>query len=357
MADRLDLTVDDGIELRAALRGPRLALGPRILREDRQPIDEETRARWDTWAAHAGGGLIPTPAPRSRRARRRKQQEWQTVHDHLISVTTMHERPVTRAREPQLDDLHLDRDTLRKDLKAEATAGVSAFDVITRSRLRRENHLHLDQAVEGRAAELREQHAQDRDDLQAWWEALRRNDPSTLRHRLHLAFAQHRFSAAVAGVVDDRVDLVVSVAKPAGLVGDREPTTERGGQRTLPKMTKERQHAVYEAAIGSGLLSTASEVFAVAPGVERVATAVLAPEHVGGPAILMLVEMTRDLVLPDGAEAAAISTVAEVEAAEPVAGGRVVVDRGDVSGALRHLDETHPDVAPVLEVVRIEAIA
>jgi hypothetical protein len=325
MADHLDFQVDPGIELRAALRGPRLSLGPRIDRVEpavsevadasgasgasgemaaSDASDEAASARRWSWAELAGGGLVPTPEPKGRRARRRKRQEWQTVHDHLVAVTTMHDRLVDHTREPVLEPTHADRDEVR-----------------------------------------------------ARWAALVRNEPTVVRERLATAFEAHRFSAAVASVHGDRADLVVPVAKPSALVGDREPTTETSGARTLPRMTKERRHQVYEAAIGSGLMSTAAEAFAVAPGLGRVAAAVVAPEQVGGPAVLLLVEVSRKLVLPDAADRAAIGSIGQVEEAEPSGLGRVVIDRGRVSGALRPLEPSHPDVSPILAVLTTQATA
>lgn len=356
MAERIGFVVDPGARLRAALRGPRLSLGPRIDRLDppgESSLPGSARDR-RSWAALAGGGLVPEPPVTGRRARRRKAQEWQTVHDHLERVQSAHRRPVSRAVRPNLETPEFDRDQIRDDLMEEATEGLGGLALLARARVRRATRPHLDAAAEEREQELRRSAAERQAALERWWSGLLHAEPAIVRERLHLAFEEHRFAAAVTSVEDDRAHLVVPVAKPSALVGDREPTTEPGGARTLPKMTKERRHEVYEAAIGSGLLSTAAEAFAVCPGLDRLTAAVIAPEHVGGPAALMIVEVARDLVLPDRAEHAAISRVSDVEQAEDAGLGRVVIDRGDVSGALRPLETSHPDVRPVLEVLETD---
>lgn len=354
MTDRIGFEVDPGIELRAALRGPRLSLGPRIDRVGPDGAPDPWAQHRAAWSAAAGGGLLPEPAPSGRRARRRKEQEWQTIHDHLVAVTTMHERPVARASTPAIPRPEIDRDEIRRALMAEATDGLSSLDLVGRSRVRKATRPYLDDAVEERVAELEAAADDEQRELRAWWQRLTANDPATVREHLTVCLERHRFAAAVATVESDRVHLVVPVAKPSALVGDREPTTEPGGHRTLPKMTKERRHEVYETAIGSGLASTFAEVFAVCPSIGRVACLVVAPEHVGGPAVLVGLEVTRGLVLPDPADRSAIDGVRDVEEAQPDGRGAVVIDRGDVSGALRPLDHEHPDVAGALAVLRTE---
>jgi hypothetical protein len=64
--------------------------------------------------------------------------------------------------------------------------------------------------------------------------------------------------------------------------------------------------------------------------------------------VLLLVEVARKRVHPAGADRSAIGSIGQVEEAEPSGLGRVVIDRGRVSGALRPLEPPHPDVAAIL---------
>jgi hypothetical protein len=141
------------------------------------------------------------------------------------------------------------------------------------------------------------------------------------------------------------------VLEPEHLIGIREPTVTDKGNLSLARMSKTRRHELYEAAISSAFVAAAAEAFARAPGIEVVDAAVVAPRHIGGPAVLMLVELPRVLVLPDGADRPASGDL--VRAAE--AGlATLVRDKGGRIGALRALDPNDPDVAMLLDVLDLE---
>ncbi len=99
------------------------------------------------------------------------------------------------------------------------------------------------------------------------------------------------------------------------------------------------------------MLAVAAETFAVAPGIMTVDLAVVAPGHLGGPAALMLAELPREAVLPDGADR---PVDGDLVAAAEAGRATLVRDKGSRVGALRPLDDDDPDVRALLDVLDAE---
>jgi hypothetical protein len=205
-------------------------------------------------------------------------------------------------------------------------------------------------AALGVAAEterVRAQHAAD-----AWWERLVANDPEVVADHLERALVDHVLPATVTAIEGGRAHLAIGVEPPEKLIGTREPTVTEAGNLSLRRMTKTRRHELYRAAIGSTVLAVAAEAFAVAPGLVAVEVAVLEPQHLGGPAVLLLAHLPRETVLPDGADRPAVD---DLWTAGETGRATVVIDRGGRIGALRPLEPKEvPEVAMLLDVLDVE---
>jgi hypothetical protein len=116
-------------------------------------------------------------------------------------------------------------------------------------------------------------------------------------------------------------------------------------------MSKTRRHDLYIQAIGSAILAVAAETFAVVPGIERVAVAVVEPAYPAGPAVIALAELDRDLVLPDGHDRPAID---DLLLAADRGDATLVLQRVGMAKAPGPLSDTDPDVRMVLDILDVE---
>jgi hypothetical protein len=237
---------------------------------------------------------------------------------------------------------------VRRELTAAATAELRAWQLRAHVAARREVWDRLDAEVAAQTDAAVRDHAEQQAAADAWWQALRANDPEVVTGHLERSLADHQLPAAVTAVEDGRAHLVIAVSEPEVLIGRREPTVTEKGNLSLKRMTRTRQHELYEAAISSAILAVAAEAFAVAPALALVDIAVVAPDQVGGAAVLALVELPRDTVLPDGADRPVVS---DLRAAADAGRASLVSDKGGRVGALRPLDPDDPDVAMLLDLL------
>lgn len=335
------------VRLRASRRGPRTTLGPRL----RRVVTDRTRLSGDdlaaTWSSRAGGGR--TSSRHTTGAR--DADDWATVRDHLDRLRSAHTTPITRSMPPVADPpAHVDASSVRRELRSEATADLRRWEIGARRAAARA----ASQQVDAEVTRRRHQAAQAAGDAQAhadlWWERLCANDPMTVTDHLERILSEHATPATVASVEEDRVHLVVSVLPVHDLIGPREPMVDDDGEVALKRVTESRRHALYRATIESSMLAVAVETFAAAPGASVVGLAVVDAHHLGGPAVLMLAELPRELVLPDHADRAALD---DLIGAASAGRATLVRDRGERIGALRPLDDV-PGVRALLAALDVD---
>lgn len=110
------------------------------------------------------------------------------------------------------------------------------------------------------------------------WERLRDNDPEVTLPTLERAFADNETPATAIDCEGDRITVVMRFPAPEAIVPDRKPARTPTGKRTLKKRTKTEVNALYLEALGSNVLATVKEAFAVAPGTEHVQLLVIRRE-------------------------------------------------------------------------------
>ena len=352
MAFGVGFRVAPNVRLRATRRGPRVSLGPRIARVHLgggTPAVSAGRGPVTVWQTLSGGGQAP---PVRGGASRRKAEEWNSVRNHLDGLLRQHHREVTHAQRPVLaPPPPIERRRVRRELRRRAARGTRWWRIGARREAWHRADTLVDTELAARAAAQQEQHRAEQAAADGWWAALLANDPDTVMARLDGAFAAHELPAAATAVVDATAHVVLSVLPVEKLIGPREPKTTDAGNLSLARMTKTRRHELYQAAIGSAVIAIAAEAFATCPGLETVDIAVVCPEQLGGPAVLLLVELPRAQVLPHGAPRPVTSTLSELA---DQGHATLVQDRGQRIGALRPLSDDDPDVRALLDVLDAE---
>ena len=118
------------------------------------------------------------------------------------------------------------------------------------------------------------------------WRQLNANDPTITLSIIEQAFADNEAPAAAIDCDGDRTTVVMQFVQPEAIVPERKPAHTPTGKRTLKKRTKTEVNALYLQALGSNVLATVKEAFAVAPGTNVVQMLVVRREidkrHAGG---------------------------------------------------------------------------
>jgi len=173
-------------------------------------------------------------------------------------VETERRAETRRAEQNRLDDLWARLGQARTRVADELTLAVAA-------------------EKERREAESRSEQAK----LDEEWECLRRNDPAVTITALEQAFADNEAPAAPIDCERERVTVAMEFPLPEAIVPERKPARTPTGRATLKKRTKTEIHTLYLQALGSNVLATVKETFAVAPGTQIVQILVIRRETDG----------------------------------------------------------------------------
>jgi hypothetical protein len=118
-------------------------------------------------------------------------------------------------------------------------------------------------------------------ELDREWERLQANDPEPTMATLEQAFADNEAPAAPIDCDGDRVTVLMQFRGPGEIVPERKPARTPTGKRTLKKRNKTEVNDLYLHALGSNVLATVKEAFAVAPGAQVVQVLVVRRETDG----------------------------------------------------------------------------
>ncbi|HET7589551.1 MAG TPA: DUF4236 domain-containing protein [Solirubrobacterales bacterium] len=120
--------------------------------------------------------------------------------------------------------------------------------------------------------------AAEQQDLDGAWAQLQANDPELTLPALEAAFADNEAPAAAIDCEGRRTTVVMQFPPPEAIVPERRPAHTPTGKPTLKKRTKTEMNGLYLDALGSNVLATMKEAFAVAPGTEIVQLLVIRRE-------------------------------------------------------------------------------
>ncbi len=138
------------------------------------------------------------------------------------------------------------------------------------------DELTLAMAAESERREAERKSEQAR--LDEEWECLRRNDPAVTIAALEQAFADNEAPAAPIDCEGEHVTVVMEFPSPEAIIPERKPARTPTGRATLKKRTKTETNDLYLRALGSNVLATVKEAFAVAPGTQVVQILVIRRE-------------------------------------------------------------------------------
>ena len=219
--------------------------------------------------------------------------------------------------------------TMATHLKA-ARAGVPWHDIKGRWQARKaaQARAAVDDRELAKAAELERRNRQE--DLDAFWERLRGNDPDTVMQFVQRAFEDNADPAAIVGIDGDEAYVVVA-APSDSVVPDRKPGVTPTGRPAIRKMPAKEVAALHQEVVAGTIVITLMETFAVAPGLASVKLAAIDP--VDGGSLLWNVRVRRGRL--DSCRLGADSSVAVLDCA---------ADENDVRllGASRRLGALDP---------------
>jgi hypothetical protein len=296
------------VELERALVSVHSAIFPEARRTVLPPVDEvdptsiqtelEASAGVPDLIAATGGAEVPPTAPDPERVDR-----YELMREHR-----------KRARAGISIWKVRDRISAASDADAEAEAA-AVVEEKRRIQAQRDEQVRLDglwnQLSEARAriaGELAQKVAAEKDRrvaasaeeqerLDEYWKRLNANDPDITLAALEQAFADNEAPAAAIDCDGPRTTVVMQFIPPEAIVPERKPARTPTGKPTLKKRTKTEINALYLQALGSNVLATVKEVFAVAPGTEVVQMLVVryatSKAHVGELAAIYVGEFNR----------------------------------------------------------------
>lgn len=267
---------------------------------DPQPIETEraAAARIPELVAATGGGEVPPvaadPEPvdryelmREHRKRARVGIPFWSVREQIAAAHDADAKAEVaadaetqrRVEEQQHEQKRLD-DLWRKLQAARARVADEVVLAVDAEKKRRADERAAEQAA-----------------LDEEWQKLNDNDPSVTLSVLEQAFADNEAPAAAIDCDGSRTTVVMQFVPPEAIVPERKPARTPTGKRTLKKRTKTEINALYLEALGSNVLATVKETFAVAPGTEVVQVLVVRREtdkkHAGMLAAIYVGEFDR----------------------------------------------------------------
>lgn len=155
----------------------------------------------------------------------------------------------------------------------------------------------LEERIAAEAKRRGDKRASEQAEIDAEWEKLQANDPELTMAGLEEAFADNEAPAAPIDCDGDRVTVLMQFRAPEELIPERKPARTPTGKPTLKKRTKTEVNDLYLQALGSNVLATVKEAFAVAPGAQIVQLLVVRREtdgkHVGELAVIYVGEFDR----------------------------------------------------------------
>jgi hypothetical protein len=280
-----------GVRVRASSRGIRTSVGPRGARvhvgtgrttfsTGIGPFTASSSAPSRRWNGSAGSGNRSAGMPRTtlatleRQARQaQREAEIAAVARTEQTLISLHHEEFPQARRPVLPlPPQVDPSLIEQAMLTKYLAGVGALQRARRRQIK-------EWAIGAAKIEAARQgqvhlagHAEQQARLDGFWNALVAHEPGAVIAQLELAFEDNRSSAACVDVGADsaRYATVLAMVGPPQMIPDQKPVLTPAGRSTLRKRNKTDRNALYAAALGSTVLATVKEGFAVAPSVEEI---------------------------------------------------------------------------------------
>lgn len=285
----VSLKIAPGVRVRASSRGVRASVGPRVARVHvgggRTAISSGVgpftassavggRRGGGGRSRAASGSVRPslTALERQANAAQREEQIRDLVALERSLVSLHHETftPAQRVTVPPPTAPDAAR-ILREQTKTELR-GISLFNRAGRREARARAQQIADQRVASEAAAGAAGHRAAQSHADAEWAGLCSHNRDLVLPALEDAFEDNQSPAACIDVdieARTRYATVLIVFGSSDMVPEQTPALTPTGRPTLRKRTKTDRNALYAAALGSTVLATVKEGFAVAPSVDE----------------------------------------------------------------------------------------
>lgn len=249
----------------------------RLAEQKRRDLDIEQTAvrqqRMLTQAQRQAAAYQRHAAAQQRRAeveqrRREKERVAAELAESFTRILDLHRAEFPTAQPPIAPTpLAPDRAGLFDRFYRQASAGVGRHDQAGVAAARAQAELWTEQEAARLAADWAGQQRAYQQQLDAWWENLRANDPATVVATLNQAFEDNEAPSAAVGVAGSEVAVAVLLPQPDDVLPDRMPDRTDAGNLTLRKLTAKQRSDLYGLFVCGQILVTVREALAVAPSI------------------------------------------------------------------------------------------
>jgi hypothetical protein len=281
-----------GVRIRASSRGLRTSVGPRIARVHVGGGRSSVSSGIGPFTVSSGGGRrrtrsgarrqgVPSLAQLERQAKvAAREEEIARLEATERDLTSVHHdqfdpasRPVAPPAEP------VDERAIRRRCEQHELRGLSFLARRERRAARERADVSARREVERETAVRATARAEVQESLDLEWQALASHDPGAVHAALEEAFEDNQSPATCVDVGVDgrrRFATVLVVFGDVDQVPEKEAGTTPTGRPTIRKRTKTARNQLYVRAMGSAVLATVKEGFAVAPSVDEFRVVVVA---------------------------------------------------------------------------------
>lgn len=298
---RFSVRVAPGVRIGASSRGLRAHIGPRAARlhvgagrtgvstgvgpvslysnlgGNSRPSGPDAKSTAPRGGPHTATGLIQTQLTAATKA-----EEGATIAAALTHLGDLHRARFAPARSPQLAAPTVaNQEKILATHTTEALRGIGIFQRKQRKAARESARWAAYHEINARYEEARRDHDQAVINAGHWWKRLNDNDPDTVWDQLARAFADNQAAAAPLAIDGTHADLAV-LLPPTSTLPAKMPGVTAAGNPSLKKMTKTQAAEWYQILTCGFVLATASEAFAVAPGLTEVTLVALRPRENSG---------------------------------------------------------------------------
>lgn len=289
-----------GLSVRVSTRGVRTSIGPRVARVNvgggRTTLSSGMGPLYASSAL--GGGRRRTSTSRSgsrpraaapsgaqlERARRqaeRAQQEAERdaaiahLRDLRQEMTSVHLQSFSPAHPPVVPaPPQLGAPWALAEAKTFHSAGLGVFARSERAEAKRRAEQDAPGYLAAEQSRLRGVHAELTTEAHQWWQLLVANDEATVCETVNYAFSDNPAAGCAVGV-EGSVMSVVMRQQDIDSLPDQTPGVTSSGRPTLKTLTKRDRVLWWLTAMGSNVIATLKEGFAVAPGITAIDLAVI----------------------------------------------------------------------------------
>ncbi|WNM32621.1 TerD family protein [Streptomyces sp. Li-HN-5-11] len=288
-----------GMSVRVSTRGVRTSVGPRAARisvgsggtrfsSGVGPLYASSslgggRRRTSTSRTTRSRAVAPSAAQleRARRQAERAQQEAERdaaiaqLHELRRQTTSVHLQSFTPARPPVVPGPpQLGLAWALAEAQAHHLAGLGLFARAERAAAKRRSEEDAPAYLAAEEARLHAVHCRLTTEADQWWQALISNDEETVCGVVNYAFSDNPAAGCAVGV-DGAVLSVVIRQQDIDSLPCQTPGVTPGGRPTLKSLSKRERTLWWLTSMGSNVVATLREAFAVAPGISAIDLAVL----------------------------------------------------------------------------------